>query len=210
MPATSAIAWSSSSCARRRNGAASRLHVACADADGNVELLMQAGFMRYGEERIMFRAPTTRCRGPPSDAAAAKARIRPTQPHRRPVAPAPLQRGDPDACRPDGGVRLQDWKRQGTHWRVPRSSLAPICCSPTSRPSSQATDGGGKDGTQLDAFLQVGVAKEDQPHYLKLIARPDADPDALIEYGLGIIAARTSRGGDRRPDHGGLRARANL
>ena len=36
--------------------AAARFHVACADADGNVELLMQAGFMRYGEERVLFRA----------------------------------------------------------------------------------------------------------------------------------------------------------
>src|SRR5258707_6440180 len=34
---------------------AARFHVACADADGNVELLMQAGFMRYGEERVLFR-----------------------------------------------------------------------------------------------------------------------------------------------------------
>src|SRR5258705_4140074 len=36
--------------------AAARFHVACADADGNVELLMQAGFMRYGEEHVLFRA----------------------------------------------------------------------------------------------------------------------------------------------------------
>ena len=31
------------------------------------------------------------------------------------------------------------------------------------------------DGTQLDGFVQVGVAKEDQPHYLKVMARPEAD-----------------------------------
>ena len=35
--------------------AAARFHVACADADGNVELLMQAGFIRFGEERILAR-----------------------------------------------------------------------------------------------------------------------------------------------------------
>src|SRR6476619_3332967 len=34
---------------------AARFHVACADVDGNVELFMQAGFMRYGEERVLFR-----------------------------------------------------------------------------------------------------------------------------------------------------------
>src|ERR1041384_4811786 len=32
-----------------------RLHVACTDRDGNVELFMQAGFARYGDERILHR-----------------------------------------------------------------------------------------------------------------------------------------------------------
>ena len=50
---------------------------------------------------------------------------------------------------------------------------------------------GGKDGTQLDAFVQVGVAKEDQPHYLKVLARPEADLAPLLRYGLGVIAERT-------------------
>jgi hypothetical protein len=61
---------------------------------------------------------------------------------------------------------------------------------------------GGKDGTMLDGFMQIGVAKEDQPHYLKLIATPGADVDALIGYGLGIIAARMPKGRDHRPNHG--------
>ena len=39
-----------------RRGAA-RFHVACADRGGNVELFMQAGFARYGEETILFRRP---------------------------------------------------------------------------------------------------------------------------------------------------------
>ena len=41
-----------------RDGAkrgATRFHVACADVDGNVELFMQAGFMRYGSELVCFR-----------------------------------------------------------------------------------------------------------------------------------------------------------
>jgi hypothetical protein len=29
--------------------------VACADEDGNVDLFMQAGFARYGDERVMLR-----------------------------------------------------------------------------------------------------------------------------------------------------------
>ena len=42
--------------------------------------------------------------------------------------------------------------------------------------------GGGKDGTELDGFAQIGVAKEDQPHYLKLLGRPDADLSKLAEF----------------------------
>src|SRR6476469_502912 len=47
--------------------AAARFHVACADADGNVELLMQAGFMRYGEEKVLFRAANADLPEPWSD-----------------------------------------------------------------------------------------------------------------------------------------------
>ena len=36
----------------------------------------------------------------------------------------------------------------------------------------------------------MGVAKEDQPHYLKVMARPDADVVPLLRYSLGVIAAR--------------------
>ena len=65
----------------------------------------------------------------------------------------------------------------------------------------QASVDGGKDGTQLDGFVQVGVAKEDQPHYLKVLARPEADTSSLVDFGLGVIAARTPRG-DHLHDHG--------
>src|SRR5687768_3990473 len=58
---------------------AARFHVACADVDGNVELLMQAGFMRYGEERVMFRPPKARLPAAWTEEAAAKAGIRPVQ-----------------------------------------------------------------------------------------------------------------------------------
>src|SRR6476469_4592365 len=55
---------------------AARFHVACADADGNVELLMQAGFMRYGEERILARPGARSLPAPWSEKRAAQARIR--------------------------------------------------------------------------------------------------------------------------------------
>jgi hypothetical protein len=181
---------------------AARFHVACADVDGNVELLMQAGFMRYGEEQILFRSARDPLPEPWTDQAASEARIRPAQAidalalHRlySAATPAPVLRLE--------AIRLPDWERQGNHWRVPRSSLAPILRFADVEAFVQAAPGGGKDGTLLDGFVQIGVAKEDQPHYLKVVVRPDADAEALIGYGLGIIAARTAKGGDHRQDHG--------
>jgi hypothetical protein len=182
--------------------AAARFHVACADADGNVELLMQAGFMRYGEEHVLFRAVDLPLPEPWSEDRAAGCRIRSTTsldalPLARLYAtatPAPVARLE--------AIRLADWERQGTHWRVPRSSLTPILRFADVEAFVQASLDGGKDGTQLDGFLQIGVAKEDQPHYLKLIARPEANVSDLVDFGLGVIAARTSKGGDHRRDRG--------
>jgi hypothetical protein len=182
--------------------AAARFHVACADADGNVELLMQAGFMRYGEEHVLVRDPdqalpeawpddrATGCgiRASTSLDALALARLYTA------ATPAPVARLE--------AFRLADWERQGSHWRVPRSSLTPILRFADVEAFVQAAPSGGKDGTQLDGFLQIGVAKEDQPHYLKIVARPDADTTDLIDFGLGVIAARTSKGGDHRPGLG--------
>jgi hypothetical protein len=176
-----------------RDGAkrgAVRFHVACADADDNVELFMQAGFMRYGDECVLYRPPSQPLPAPMSDEAAAKKGIRPVTaldavPRSRlysPVTPQPVQRLE--------DVRLHDWERQGRDWRVPRSSLAPILRFADVEAFVQQSKGGGKDGTQLDGFVQVGVAKEDQPHYLKVLARPDADIVPLLRYSLGVIAAR--------------------
>ena len=181
---------------------AARFHVACADTDGNVELLMQAGFMRYGDELVEFRDAELELPAPWSDEQAADAGIRPAQSVDAlalqrlyaTVTPGPVARLE--------AIRLPDWERQGTHWRVPRSGLAPILRFADVEAYVQMTGDGGKDGTQLDGFLQVGVAKEDQPHYLKVMARPEADASALIGYGLGIIAARTERGSGHRHDHG--------
>ena len=46
--------------------------------------------------------------------------------------------------------------------------------------SETGTAGACVDGTALDGFIQVGVASEDQPHYLKVMARPEADASALV------------------------------
>jgi hypothetical protein len=181
---------------------AARFHVACADADGNVELLMQAGFMRYGEEQILFRGSGQPLPEAWPDDRAAECRIRQTTAlDALPLArlyslatPAPVARLE--------AIRLVDWERQGSHWRVPRSSLTPILRFADVEGFVQESPGGGTDGTQVDAFLQIGVAKEDQPHYLKVLAKPDANVSDLLDFGLGEIAARTTKGGDHRPDHG--------
>lgn len=181
---------------------AARFHVACADADGNVELFMQAGFARYGDEIILFRPSTAELPKPTSDKDAAAQGIRAANPTDAlaiarlyaTATPQPVQRLE--------AVRLADWERQGNQWRVPRSSLAPILRFADVEGFVQESPDGGKDGTLLDGFLQVGVAKEDQPHYLKVLVRPGVDGSALVGYGLGVIAARTQRGADHRHDHG--------
>ncbi|MEK6721789.1 MAG: hypothetical protein AABZ33_14135 [Chloroflexota bacterium] len=181
--------------------AAARFHVACADADGNVELFMQAGFARYGDEQVLFRAPTAALPSPWSPARAAEAGIRPATPLDAvallrlwsAVTPQPVQRLEM--------VRLVDWERQGMHWRVPRSSLAPILRFAEVEAHVLERPSGGKDGTELAAVAQIGVAREDQPHYLKVLARPEADVASLIDFALGVVAART-RAGDHRHEHG--------
>jgi hypothetical protein len=186
-----------------RDGAkrgAIRFHVACADSAGNVELFMQAGFARYGQEVLLFRPPGAELPEPWSDERAAEAGIRPALPIDAislarlyaTVTPHPVQRLE--------AYRLGDWERQGAGWRVPRSSLAPILRFADVEAYVREGGDGGKDGTRLDGFLQVGVAKEDQPHYLKILAPPDSDTAPLVEYGLGVISARSRNGG--RNDHG--------
>jgi hypothetical protein len=179
-----------------------RLHVACADQDGNVELFMQAGFARYGDEWILHRAGDQPLPETWTEDAARACRIRPaTSLDALPLArlyaaatPQPVQRLE--------GIRLPDWERQGTNWRVPRSSLAPILRFADVEGFVQDSPDGGKDGTAIDGFAQVGVAKEDQPHYLKLLGRPDADLSSLASFALGIIRARTEKDAVSRREHG--------
>jgi hypothetical protein len=179
-----------------------RFHVACADTDGNVELFMQAGFARYGEEIVLSRPAGPALPTPWTDEEMSAQRIRPAvvldslalARLYNTATPAPVQRLE--------ALRLADWERQGTSWRVPRSSLAPILRFADVEAFAQEAEDGGKDGTILDGFLQVGVAKEDQPHYLKVMVRPGADSGPLIRFGLGVIAARTPKDADHRHDHG--------
>ena len=107
------------------------------------------------------------------------------------VTPLPVQRLE--------AYRLADWERSAGGPGVPRSSLTPLLRFADVRTFVMESPGGGKDGTALDALLQVGVAQEDQPHYLRVIARPEADVAALVRFGLGTIGERLP---DHRHDHG--------
>jgi hypothetical protein len=181
----------------QRRGA-TRFHVACADADDNVELFMQAGFVRYGEERILYRPPDEPLPTPWSAEVASRARIREARPvdatalHQlyAAVTPTPVRRLE--------GFRIPDWERQGSHWRVPRSSMAPILRFADIEGFVQESTSPG----QLDGLVQVGVAQEDQPHYLRVLARTEVDASDLVAFGLGAIAAGAARAGGRRPNHG--------
>lgn len=169
-----------------------RFHVACADAMNNVELFMQAGFIRYAEESLLYRPPDARRPSPPAGRDAAAARIRPAGPFDAlPIArlyatvtPAPVARLEQ--------YRLPDWERTSGHPRAPRSSLAPLLRLSDLETYVQESADGGSHGIALDAFLQIGIAQAAQPHYLRVLALPGADVRPLLRFALGTIAERTS------------------
>ena len=165
---------------------AQRFHVACADTDSNVELFMQAGFARYGEETILFRDPSHRFPGL-READAEELDIRPAthldsvdlaRLYKR-VTPSPVVRLE--------GYRLPDWENLPGRSSVPRTSLTPLLRFADVEAHVQEAP----DGQGLAAMLQVGVAKEQQPHYLRVLSLTDHDPSALIRYGLGLIGKRS-------------------
>jgi hypothetical protein len=179
---------------------ATRFHVACADADGNVELFMQAGFARYGDERISFRGADRPLPSPLTEEEAGRFGIRPVGQTDAvalfrlysAVTPAPVQRLEMN--------RIADWELQGGSL-MPRSSLTPILRCADVESFLQEAPEGAADPTAAIGFVQVGVAKEDQPHYLRVLVRPGVDAAPLVRFGLGVIATRTERR-DQRHDHG--------
>ena len=170
---------------------------------------MQAGFARYGQELLLFRPPGRRAARAVDRRAGGR---QPGSARRRRSTPSPW----PGSTRRSRRSRSSASRRTGSAtgsarapgWRVPRSSLAPILrfADVEALRPRRARRRSRRD--PLDAFLQVGVAKEDQPHYLKILARPEADTAPLVEYGLGVISARNRNGGSQRSR--GHRARADL
>jgi hypothetical protein len=109
------------------------------------------------------------------------------------VTPAPVARLEMN--------RIADWERHGSGSLMPRSSLTPILRFADVETFLQEAPEGAADPTQLQGFVQVGVAKEDQPHYLRIMVRPGTDATPLIRFGLGVIGARAGRR-DHGHDHG--------
>jgi len=187
-----------------RDGAkrgAIRFHVACSETQGNPELFMQAGFVRYGQETLLFRGPEKQLPQAWSDDQIRAAGIRPCQP----LDALPLARLYA-AVTPQPVVRLEsyrlaDWERQNAGSRVPRSSLAPILrfAEMESYVQVDADD----PAAEIQAMLQLGVAREEQPHYMRVLARPETDVSAIVGYGLGLLASRIGKGGSC-PDNGVL------
>jgi hypothetical protein len=167
---------------------------------------MQAGFARYGQERLLFRAPGAKL-PPVVRGAGPLGGIRPCQPlDALPLARLYAAVTPPPVARLEA-YRLADWERQGSSTRVPRSSLAPILRFADVEAYVQEAPEGPSD--RLAALLQVGVAREDQPHYLKIMARPGADLGPLVGFGLGLIR-RPHRAGRQLPRQRRSRARSNL
>ena len=164
---------------------------------------MQAGFIRYGEEQILSRRAGLPLPSAWSDDRAAESRIRPTTGQDA----LALSRLYATARRrhPSPVSKRSGWQTGSA--RALTGECRARACTPILRFADveayvEGSPDGGKDGTELDGFLQVGVAKEDQPHYLKIVARPGADMSNLVEFGLGVIGARTTKGGDHRHEHG--------
>src|SRR5947207_1531933 len=55
----------------------------------------------------------------------------------------------------------------------------------------------------VEPFIQIGIATENQPHYLRVLGRPEVDLTPIIDFGLGEIRARMGRDG-AGPNHGVL------
>ena len=105
-----------------------RFHVACADVQGNVELFMQAGFARYGQELLLFRGPGTRLPSVWTDEKARSVGIRPCQS----LDALPLALQDALCLEPQrdvvpyGSPRKQRWilKHDDPGWERSRDRIA--------------------------------------------------------------------------------------
>jgi pyridoxal 5'-phosphate synthase glutaminase subunit Pdx2 len=167
-----------------------RFHVACADEAATSSCSCRPASRATARRRILYRPPDQplprplagRRAAPPGHPAVRAARRPAPRPAVPRATPAPVSRLE--------AYRLHDWERQGSHWRVPRSALTPILRFADIEVHLR---GPGRTRRAL-AFVQVGVAKEEQPHYLRVIGRPGPRPQRADRYGMGIIGERIGAG----------------
>ena len=91
---------------------------------------------------------------------------------RRAALLAPLRGATPAAGPAPGGSASPTGSARAATGACRARSLAPILRFADIEAFVQESPGGGRTA-QLDGFLQIGVAKEDQPHYLRVLARPE-------------------------------------
>ena len=141
--------------------------------------------------------------GSPAEAVDGRASRRLRDPAGHPARRAARCRGciravTPGAGRPPRGLAPG---RLGAPGRPTRACRAPAsrrsCASRTSRGSCRLRRTAARTARRSTAFLQVGVAKEDQPHYLKIMARPGAGH----RRSSSTSAWASSRPGPARRDH---------
>lgn len=190
---------------------AERIYVACAERDGNVELLASNSFQPYTDETIYLRPPT------PSDESLARlAALRPAEAsdglrlslHHRAMTPPAVARMEAI----EGGA----WDRLVRGTWAPRSCVTPLLrlVEATTFIVDGSVDG---RGPEIGGWIQIGVAREEgaeHPHALRISLAPGVNPGPIIAAGIGEIARRAKPAGTaanatlvvRRSYEGGLEA----
>ena len=168
-----------------------RFHVACGDVDDNVELFMQAGFIRFGDEHVLFREPDDPLPAPMADDEARAARIRPAADLDARAAVAAVRDGHAGARSsgsrtsgsPTGSGRAGTGASRAARWR--RS-----CGSPTSTRSSRRPRAAATTGRSSTRSSRSASRRRTSRTTSRCMARPEADVEPVIRYALGTIAAR--------------------
>ena len=166
---------------------AERIYAACADRDGNRDLLMAGAFQPYALETLLLRPATPQ----PINAPVATMRDATVGDalnlllHHRTVTPAPVVRIEQF----DAAV----WERVARGTFAPRSSITPLLRLVDG--TTFIVDGGAGN---FGGWLQIGVAREEgpaHPHALRLSLAPSVDALAAISAGIEAIAVRAGRAG---------------
>ena len=188
-----------------------RIYVACAERDGNFELLASNAFQPYTDEMMYLRAPV-----PSDESLAASAALRPAEAsdglrlslHHHAVTPAAVARME--------AIDVSAWDRLVRGTWAPRSCVTPLLRLVEG--TTFIVESGVESGApEIGGWIQIGVAREEgtaHPHALRISLAPGVNPGPIIAAGLGEIARRAAQAGTaanatlvvRRSYEGGLEA----